>query len=1011
MHRDRCLHDLADLRRSSDIMTVRPLLRVEMLGALLVRVGDRVISRFRTRRVASLLAFLAYHRGQSHDRARVGELLWPDADPDKVGINLRQALASLRRQIECSPIPHGGVIHSAGAMLSIDRSVVQTDVAEFEEALGSARAERDPATRRAHLERAVALYRGELLPGHGEEWVLGERMRLEDLYTQALHHLAQQVHKVKEVDSGIDMLHRAIAKDPYNERFLADLMRWHLEMGQASSALKHYREFKRRLDHDLGMQPDIELRSLARLARQRVPQETPAPTATTTAPVAIVPDLPLHLPVQLTRIFGRKELSELLVGQYLSAECVFTTLLGPAGVGKTTLAVATARLLAEQHGWQATFVPLADLDDASPVPDAVSDALRVRRDRPGSVYDRIRSGMGKKPTLIVLDNAEHMLEGLASVVAALRSELPELRLLITSRQSLKVSDEHEVVLDLLDVPDLEEANPECLAKYPSVALFVDRARALQPDFALTARNARIVGEICARLDGLPLAIELAAGLSNTLTPAQMLAHLNHRLEVLRTRRRDAPHRHRSLSVALDYSFERLTTTQRRLFSRLSVFRGGFSQAAAAVVVLDGADEEEALRALMELQERSLISSDREHEESSSPRFRMLESFREYGQERLSPAQIQELARKHAEHFLSTVPQDVDVMRTTKRAATRLLILQDRANYWHAILALRQMGRQDDVVLMLAATTTVGPLSKPDPTEYEILRGLDFSKLSLRSRARVAHLTGMYQHDMHSDAARSSLEMAVDLARKSGDVALLIRCLASLSNNMTRSFGAEAGLEVYREIHRYEGTPGAEASMSRAYNGIGTCLWMLGRLEEAEAAFRKGLAYSMDEPGDESDWLSRYNIARVLMDRGKYNESLALAADADRIALRQHDAFGHSLAAGLSAHYRWKTGDIDGAIEVNLQTLAIQRRLGIQSWVAISLRLHGLLLADKGEPELAAVLLAATARFASPARDSAEGVAARIEKIKASMPEAAFRKAWERGLSLDLNGACELVAPT
>jgi tetratricopeptide (TPR) repeat protein len=327
------------------------------------------------------------------------------------------------------------------------------------------------------------------------------------------------------------------------------------------------------------------------------------------------------------------------------------------------------------------------------------------------------------------------------------------------------------------------------------------------------------------------------------------------------------------------------------------------------------------------------------------------------------------------------------------------------------------------VLMLRAASVGGPssargrqggaeLGSKDRADYEMLRGLDHSKLLLRSRARAADLLGMYQHEMNSDAALSSSEVAVDLARASGDVPLLIRCICSLGSRLMQFSRPEAAIQVYQEVHQYEGTPGAAAGLSLAFNGIGTCLWMLGRLEEAEAAFRKGLSYSRDdELGDEADWQSRYNIARVLMDRGRHDESLALAADADRIALRRQDAFGHSLASGLTAYYRWKTGDLEGALEVNLQTLEIQRRLGIQVWVARTLRLHGLLLADKGEPELAAVLLAATARFAAPARDSAEGVEERIEKIKASMPESAFRKAWERGLSLDLNGACELAAPT
>jgi predicted ATPase/DNA-binding SARP family transcriptional activator len=981
-----------------------------MLGTFVARNGDNVISRFRTRRVGMLLAYLAYHAGKGHDRAEIAELLWPDGDPDKSGANLRQALASLRRQIEIPPLPAGSVLRSANARLSIDPTMISVDVAEFERSLDEARKETNLVRRRPILERALALYGGELLPGYGEEWVLRERARLEDVYVHALQALAQCALEDGHSDLAIDVLHRSLAKDPYNERVHASVIRIHLESGQPASAMEHYRTVERRLAEELGVPPDEPLKALARQA-QRALRNGQTPQERISSP-ATAPPPTIRLPVQLTRVFGRQGVLTALVDSFGSGDEAFATILGPAGVGKTTLAIAVARALAEDQGWHVGFVPMSDYGDASMVLDGVADAMGASRDHSEDVYRRIRSSLKPGPNIVILDNAEHILEGLAPGVAVLRQQIPELRLLVTSRQGLKVADERQFMLDFLEVPDGDERLDQ-LALVPSVALFVDRARAVQPDFGLTPRNGPTVAEICQRLDGLPLAIELAAGLAGVFTPSQMLGHLDRRFTMLKTRRRDAPLRHRSLTVALDYSYDTLSTGQKRFFDRLSVFRGGFSLEAATNLTQDS-NEADTLQALLELQERSLIFSERLEDEGASPLFRMVESFREYGREHLSEGEWRENSLAHAEYFLSTLPELLDSLPSAERRFVRRSLLQGRANYWAAALWLLDLGRTDDVIRVLFAITSVGPLGKPQQAEFEMLRGLDPKWLSRRSNILRVAMMGVYRRAQDSTEAYQLISQSVELARVEGDPVLLIRCLTSLAGVEIVQSGPEAALEVFREIYEYDNEvdPGAEPGVGEviaySFNGLGTALWLLTRLEEAEAAFREGLRRTHEEPGEETHWLIRYNLSRVLVDQSRFEEAAPFIGDTHRIANRLQDPFGVSMALGLTARYRWKSGDLEGALEASEEAMTIRHHLGLVVWFASAIRFHGLLLAEQGEDEIATILLAASERH--PPRQQVEiGEKARaIETIQGRLGPIAFRRAWERGLTMDLDGAFDLA---
>jgi predicted ATPase len=245
------------------------------------------------------------------------------------------------------------------------------------------------------------------------------------------------------------------------------------------------------------------------------------------------------------------------------------TITGPGGTGKTRLSLEVAERLVEPFQGAVYFAPLADLSDSNLIADAILDALRLVRSPQREPIEQVVEVLAKQPSLLVLDNFEHLVEGGTKIVQTLLSRVPSLTLLITSRQVLGISAEREYALSPLPTPHGENGGPETLSAYDSVRLFIDRAQQVRPDFHVTSGNAPAVAELVSRLEGIPLAIELAAARAQVLSPVQMLAQLSRRFEFLSSRKRDASERQRTLRGAIDWSYRLLPQELQRFFCRLS----------------------------------------------------------------------------------------------------------------------------------------------------------------------------------------------------------------------------------------------------------------------------------------------------------------------------------------------------------------------------------------------------------------------------------------------------------
>lgn len=646
---------------------------VELLGTFRAsRNESETITRFSTRQTAVLLAYLSCHSRRKHAREELIEMLWPEVDPAAGRLRLRVALNALRCRMEPPSVPPYSVLFADRHWVCLQAGAVTTDTARFESLLDAAMHENVSTDIIAGLTQAIGLYRGELLPGYYDDWIQTERTHLAGRYSDALHALAVAWEREGNSEQASEYARCVLASDPFLESAHLLLMRIYARCGNAQAALRQYYELESVLK-SIESAPSGVAWALAE--QIRVGSYTPAsydvlsqffPPASlslasspVTVPSPKPPDaspefsslagLPLetavaarllHLPASLTRFYGRGEEITRLVTLLTDPGVRLVTLTGIGGTGKTRLALETARRMnsaSEIVSFDVVcFVSLSDVCDAARLPDSIAQALGLSRQLERPVMEQLTQWLESQKTFLILDNFEQLLPEGADCVYEMLQRLPHLTLLTTSRLPLRLSGEHEFpVLPFTGSAALHLSPADALG-FPDVALFVDRAQTAKPAFQITARNASAIIALCRRLDGIPLAIELAASWAGTLTPSQMLPRLNRRFDLLVSSRRDIPACHQTLRAAIQWSYDRLDPDLQCFFTRLSVFRGGWTLEAAEAVC----QEPDAVWYLKLLCERALIiaedvqtqTPESDSEGEDSVRYRMLETLWEFAQE-------------------------------------------------------------------------------------------------------------------------------------------------------------------------------------------------------------------------------------------------------------------------------------------------------------------------------------------------------------------------------------------
>ncbi|XVQ09152.1 BTAD domain-containing putative transcriptional regulator [Spirillospora sp. CA-255316] len=669
-------------------------MRVGILGPLEVRDAAGRPVEVGGPRLRALLVRLALDAGRWVSVQRLLDDLWDGAPP--AGGNALQALVSrLRAAAGRDLVEHG----PAGYRLVLDPADV--DAVAFERAATAARLIADPAGRAGALRRALERWRGPALDGFADAPFASARAaRLEELRAAAVEDRVDA-----ELAAGapaaplVPELEALAAAHPLRERVRALLMRALYGAGRQADALRVYEETRRALADGLGVDPSPELASahLAILHQD--------------APVTAGPPPPerrlTNLPAQITSFVGREEESARL--DALLRENRLVTLTGPGGAGKTRLAAEAAARAVDGMRDGVWFVPLAPVSDPGAGEDAAQAALTAleipESVRPGEArslarpLDRLADVLATRRMLLVLDNCEHLVDAAAAVAGRVLAAAPGVRILATSREPLGITGESLCPVPSLPLPPEDAGAGEALA-YDSVRLFADRAAAVRPGFAVDAATAPRAVEICRALDGIPLAIELAAARLRSLTPDQVAARLGDRFRLLTAGSRTALPRHRTLRAVVDWSWELLDDAERAVLRRLSVFSGGAAPDAAARVcalgasgvpgLSGGADDREVIDVIAALVDKSLVMA----EGTAEVRYRLLETVRVYAAERLEEAgESDRTAAEHAACYLELAERAEPELRRADQLHWADRLAAERGN-WQA--AIRYAVRAGDV---------------------------------------------------------------------------------------------------------------------------------------------------------------------------------------------------------------------------------------------------------------------------------------------------------------------------
>jgi predicted ATPase/DNA-binding SARP family transcriptional activator len=888
---------------------------IRLFGTLRVSRDEGEFFRFSTRKTGGLLAYLAFYRERRHSREALCEMLWPEEDPQKSRARLRVALTSLRHQLEPPGVPPGSVVRTDGhdqVQLSVE--TVATDVGEIEAALRTLDIAPRQEERLAAAQRIGALFQPPLLDGFYDDWVIAERERLSRAAVERFITFAQQLPP----DTALELVRHAARIDPLAEEPLFYLLPLLVESGQVSMARRTLQTFQRQWEEAMGQPLSRQMRELAAALFEK--QSPPAPATSTkksakepsTPPAATAPAPspapPARLPTYLTRFFGRSRETETI--REALAEVRLVTLTGPGGVGKTRLAVETAR------GWPGGhwFVPLANVGEPEQFPAALCDALkditaiRSAPDSPEALLARAAKALAEAPEpLLVLDNLEQIADRVGSFVLALLEQVPTLRLLVTSRLRLHLPGEQEVPLPPLPVPSQEEAesdrveNLKDLTEIASVALFLDRSRTARPDFQITARNRTDILAICRMLEGIPLAIELVAARVGTLVPARMREKLLAQDPTLISdRRATSVERHRSLYAAMEWSYRLLPADLARLFAALSVFRGGFTVEAVAAV--GGVAEETAGEALARLRAHSLVGS---VADVSDIRYSLLESLRVFAAEQL-PSEDQALtARRHADWFAALAEQADAGLSSPEQASWLQRFEADMENLRAAFRStLRDAPAQ---ALQMAGALWMFWHLRGRPTEGRAW--LEQALQATPSDRDETDTTATFQR------ARA-LHGAGTLAWVQGD--------------------GSAAEPLFHESLRLRRHLGDRAAIAGTLNNLGLLAWSRQELDEARRYHAESLAIRRELGAPAAIASSLQNLAVVDWDRGDYASAQPSYEEALALSRASGDRVGEGHALNNLGNIALSLGDFATAGRWYTESLALKREIGYAPGIAATL---------------------------------------------------------------------------
>jgi predicted ATPase/DNA-binding SARP family transcriptional activator len=849
-------------------------LTIRLFGVMQVEQDGIALPRTRTAKEKWLLALLVLRRRESVDRAWLAGTLWPDSsDPQALG-NLRRSLNNLRKVLG----EHGvRLIAQTPRRIAMDISGAACDVIRFDAAI----AQGDIAS----LREAVDLYRGPLLQDCDEEWVLPERTAREQQYLTALETLAAHAAEQNDLQEAIRCLRLVVTADPFRESAQRALLEALASSGDLSAVTLAYRQLRLRLHDELQTEPAPETTALYQQLRAAVRSRlTPVEEGCRDG----ARSSRLHVPRPISDLVGRtREING--VASLLGASSRLVTLTGSGGIGKTRLSIAVAEAAAAEFSCGLWFVDLAPLTNGTLVPQVVANRLGVREDPRRSLTEAVADFLAAKRALLILDNCEHLLGPCARFADLLLQTCPNLRILTTSRQPLGITGENVYHVSPLGLPAAEEQTSAIAHKIweaDSVRLFVERAKNASAAFLLTDRNAEAIAQVCRRLDGIPLAIELAAARIRALSVEQIASRLNDRFRLLVSGSATALPRHQTLRACTDWSYDLLTEPERALFRRLSVFAGGWTLDAAEVVCAgNGVEPDAILDLLSALIDKSLV--DVEGGKGTEARYRLLETIREYAaqQRLLESGEATESRQRHLEYFLHLAEEGVDGAGATR--ASRF----DRLEAEHDNLRAALEWSLEEPSGGQMSLRFVGALWPFWEARGHIAEGRQLTEAALahpgterqptsaRAKALLAAASlSAGQSDFGAGDVWSEESLAIyqELGDRAGQSAVLMdrgqRLLHSQGRTEPGRAEFERSLALRREL-------GDAHGVAECLNHLGRLAWQQGDTAEAQQLMQEALHLSRSVGNTGQAAFALTNLGQLAADRDDWNAARPLLEEA------------------------------------------------------------------------------------------------------------------------------------
>jgi non-specific serine/threonine protein kinase len=627
--------------------------------------------------------------------------------------------------------------------------------------------------------------------------------------------------------------------------------------------------------------------------------------------IATRPDIfPGALPHDVTRFIGRER--EIDVARNLLETTRLLTLTGPGGTGKTRLAMQLARSLGDDYPDGVWFVALADIADPDLVSTLTAQALGLRDLGGGKLNSRVAAALQDRCVLLVLDNFEHVL-GARSFVSDLLAGCPDLTVMVTSRTPLAIQGEQELPVPPLTTPVTDDRDP---MESEAVQLFVQRARAVRPDFALDKETIESVAEICRRLDGLPLALELAAARAKLLSPRAMLSRLEHRLDLLRGDATDRPSRHGTMRDVIDWSYVLLTDAERTLFDQLAVFAGGISVEAAEAVSASPTQRFDSALAVLDVLGSLCNKSLLRHEDQADgePRFMMLETVREFGLDRLRDNGDEIQARRaHRAYYLSLAERAAAQLRGPTQAAWLDRLDTEYANCRIAL----------DSALADAAAGAGSGLS--DATRLALaLHRFWFTRGPLLEGVEYLRRTIALADAAERESSASALDARL--------YAKLLTGAAQLAN--TRSIFPEArdllerSLDLQRKVNDLPG-------VATTLNNLGWTVWIIGDLSRGEELSTTAMAMHRASGDELGVTLSLNNLAWIAMERGQYQRAEELFAQVVESHRRRGDRRTMAFSMGWVGVLATRRGDYARAIALHEEAIEMLEPVAERAYRSLS----------------------------------------------------------------------------